>query len=110
MEANAHLWEYSDLTLVTKKLLTKKSIIQRLFLMYPALATRSMDVFELANLLERAGVALVMQEVYTLFRAVDTFRTGSVKMSKMLKFIVDLSSTASPTAAAGENASVYSSS
>lgn len=93
MEGNAHLWSYSNLNHVTKKLITKKSIIQRLFLMYPALASRSIDVFELANVLERSGVTLIMQEVYTLFRAVDTFRTGSVKMSKMLKFIMDLPST-----------------
>jgi len=90
MEGNAHLWEYSDLNRVTKKIIPKKPILQRLFLMYPALANRSMDVSELENILSKSGLALVVQEVHTLFRAVDTFRTGSVKMTKMLKFIMDL--------------------
>jgi hypothetical protein len=90
MEANAHQWIYSDLALVLHKIRPKKEVLQRLFLVYPGLGNKFMDVELLAELLDKAKLALVMQETHTLFRAVDSARNGVVKMTKMLKYIMDL--------------------
>eukprot|EP01031_Cornospumella_fuschlensis_P026714 gene26714-32282_t len=90
MEANANLWHYSDLGLVNKKVKAKKEALQRIMVTYPNLASRQIDVDALADLLQKSGLSFVKQEVCTLFRAVDTQRTGLVKMTKMLKYIMDM--------------------
>lgn len=91
MEANAHLWKLSDLSLVTHKLRPRKEALQRLLVTYPGLAQRFVDVDLLETLLKQAGgEEWIKQEVLTLFRAVDSAHTGSVKMTKLLKYVMDL--------------------
>lgn len=91
MEDNANSYAYSNIALVNDKVRARKEIVQRLFLTYPALTSRMLNVDELAEILiDRAGLSLVKQEVCTLFRAVDAQREGSVKMTKMLKYVMDL--------------------
>lgn len=90
MEANANLWQYSDLGLVNKKVKAKKEALKRILVTYPNLASRQIDVDGLGELLQKAGTSFVKQEICTLFRAVDTQRTGIVKMTKVLKYIMDL--------------------
>ncbi len=90
MEDNSSQWKCSDLKTVEAKLSPKKDIIQRLIVTYPALTSRNMDVKELYAILVRAGLTIIPQEAHTIFRAVDTHRTGTIKMTKMLKYIMDL--------------------
>ncbi len=90
MEANCSQWKYSDLKGVEAKVSVKKEVIQRLILTLPGLAARSMDVKELQSILDRSGLDLMPQEVHTVFRAVDTYRVGSIKATKMLKYFIDL--------------------
>lgn len=90
MEANPSQWVYSDVTVVNQKLKARKEILQRLLITYPGLATRTMDVALWAEICEKAELDLVKQEVCTIFRAVDATRTGVIKMTKMLKYIMDL--------------------
>lgn len=90
MEANAGTWRYSDLSAVSAKLRAKKEVVQRVVLTYPALQTRTVDVAELGEVLERTGLRLVKQEVFTIFRAIDPQRAGTVKMTKLLKYVMDL--------------------
>ena len=90
MEANSNLWPYSNADLVNRKLKQKKEVIQRLILTYPGLQQKVINVDELQELLEKAGLNLVKQEVCTVFRSVDPQRTGSVKLTKVLKHTMDL--------------------
>lgn len=91
MEENCNLWVNSDATRVAAMIKSKKDVLRKLMLTYPSLTTRQMDVDELAKLLEKAGFEnMVLQEVHTLFRVVDTHRTGTVKMTQFLKYILDL--------------------
>lgn len=91
MEDNSTSYTYSNIATVNDKVRARKDIVQRLFLTYPALTSRMLNVDELAEILiDRAGLALVKQEVCTMFRAVDAQREGSVKMTKMLKYVMDL--------------------
>jgi hypothetical protein len=90
MEANPNLWKYSNLSLINSKLLGKKEVIKKIILTYPGLQSRNITVDDLEELLKRSGLDLVKQEIYTVFRAIDVFRFGTVKMTKALKYIIDL--------------------
>jgi hypothetical protein len=90
MEENNKTWVYSNQARVLQKLLAKKEVVQKILLTYPALGTRSLDATELQAIMEKAGVELVKQEVYTIFRAVDVSFTGSIKMTQFLRFVMDL--------------------
>jgi hypothetical protein len=90
MEANPNLWKYSNISLINEKLLEKKEVIQKVILTYPSLQSKNISVDELETVLVRSGLNLVKQEVYTLFRAVDVFRVGTVKLTKILKYILEL--------------------
>ncbi len=90
MEANANTWQCSDISAVSRKLRAKKEVLQRILLTYPALQSRSLNVEELGTILERAGLDLVAQEVHTVFRTIDPQRSGSVKLTKLLKYTMDL--------------------
>jgi hypothetical protein len=90
---NSNVWQYSNIKRVRAKLITKKEILQRLLLTSPGLSHRVIDVFEVQELLNKAGFnesELVMQEMYTLFRAMDSQRTGFVKMTQFLRYIIEL--------------------
>ncbi len=90
MEANSHIWPWSDLSQVARKLKAKKEVLQRIILTYPALQSKSFNVEELGAILERCGLKLVKQEVLTVFRAIDPHKTGSAKLTKLLKYTMDL--------------------
>lgn len=91
MEDNASQYPYSNIALVNAKVRARKAVVQRLFLTFPALTSRTLDVLELYEILvEKAGLDMVKQEVCTLFRAVDSQREGVIKMTRMLKYIMDL--------------------
>jgi Ca2+-binding EF-hand superfamily protein len=90
MEANCGQWNFSDLKEVEAKVTAKKEVIQRLILTLPGLTARNMDVKELQEILNRSGLHLIPQEVHTIFRAVDTYRVGTIKATKMLKYFMDL--------------------
>lgn len=90
MEQCPNEWIYANIKLVSHTVLQKKEAVQRVILTYPSLSTRTIDVHELAEIFKKSGLDLVEQEVHTVFRAIDTYRTGSTKLSKVLKFIVDL--------------------
>lgn len=90
MEANPSIWPYSNADLVNRKLKQKKEVIQRLILTYPGLQGKIISVADLQELLEKSGLDLVKQEVCTVFRLVDPQRTGSVKLTKVLKHVMDL--------------------
>lgn len=79
-----------NLALVTQRILPKKEVLQRLILTYPGLTAVYVDLPITMEICKRAGLALVKQEVCTIFRQVDSFRKGTIKLTKLLKFIVDL--------------------
>lgn len=90
MEENSKTWTYSNLSNVLQKVRPKKEILQKLVLTYPGLQSRMLDVDELQTITDKAGLNLVKQEVWTLFRAVDTMLAGTVKMTQFLKYVIDL--------------------
>jgi len=90
MEEHCHVWIKSDIERIIKKVTPKKDVLQRLFLTAPSLANRSLTADDLGEFLQRAGCDLILQEVHTLFRLVDTYRTGSIKMTLFLKYVMDL--------------------
>ena len=44
----------------------------------------------MTDIFARCGLKLVKQEVVTVFRAIDPHKTGSSKLTKLLKFTMDL--------------------
>jgi len=90
MESNVKIYPYSDIQKILKKLKHKKEVLQRVILTYPSLNTCFIQVEELEKLIERVGLEFEKQEIITLFRTIDTFRAGIIKLTKLLKFIMDL--------------------
>ena len=90
MEEHCQVWTKSDMERIVKKVTPKKDVLQRLFLTAPYLGNRSLTADDLGDFLQRAGCDLILQEVHTLFRLVDTYRAGSIKMTLFLKYFMDL--------------------
>lgn len=91
MEDNAQLFPFSNIALVNVKLRAKKAVLQKVILTLPGLTATMVDVDELFSLLtERGNLDVVKQEVCTLFRAVDAHREGTVKLTKLLKYMMDV--------------------
>lgn len=90
MEEHCQVWTKSDMERIVKKVTPKKDVLQRLFLTAPSLGNRSLTADDLGDFLQRAGCDLILQEVHTLFRLVDTYRAGSIKMTLFLKYFMDL--------------------
>ena len=89
MEENSKRWAYSALPNVVAKMKAFKEVIQRLILFTPGLGNKFVDCDEVGDLFQRAGIEVVKQEVVTFFRILDPRKTGMIKLSKVLKFIVD---------------------
>lgn len=90
MEANPSLWKYSDISYVNQKLKSKKEVIQKIILRSPALGNKNIDVEGLNNILLESGLVLTRQETWTTFRAIDTYRNGSIRLTKFLRYLMDL--------------------
>ena len=90
MEEHCHVWTKSDIVRIITQVTPKKEVLQRLFLTAPSLGSRSLTADDLGDFLQRAGCDLILQEVHTLFRQVDTYRAGTIKMTVFLKYIMDL--------------------
>jgi len=59
------------------------------FLTIPSLASRFLNQREIQAVMMRAGVSLNNQEVVTIFRALDPKKAGKIKLTRVLKFVVD---------------------
>jgi hypothetical protein len=96
MEENHKQWQLSSLVNVTAKLKQREEAIRRVILTTPGLSTTTADYEELKSILGRAGLSLIKQEIVTLFRELDPKRTGTVKVTKLLKFSLDRDVTGQP--------------
>jgi hypothetical protein len=86
---NSHIWECSNIDNVIQKLILRKDILQRLILLTtPNINVQTMDSENINNLLQKAGIFLNKQEMVTLFRNLDTTKTGTAKLSKILKYLM----------------------
>eukprot|EP01039_Chlorochromonas_danica_P007858 gene7858-8670_t len=90
MEDNCRLWPFSDLSQVFQKISSRKEVLTRILLLAPGLSSKVVGAEELEELIQRANVPLVKQEVYTFFRAIDTTYAGVVKLTKVLKYVMEL--------------------
>lgn len=90
MEDNCRLWLFSDLSQVIQKISARKEVLTRILLLAPGLSSKVVGAEELEEFIQRANVPLVKQEVYTFFRAVDTTYAGVVKLTKVLKYVMEL--------------------
>lgn len=90
MEENCKTWPYCNLQQVLHKARPKLEVLRKIVLTYPGLTARTMTVDDLEEVTTKAGLDLVKQEVCTLFRAVDTTFTGTIKMTQFLKYLLDL--------------------
>jgi hypothetical protein len=88
MEENSKMWVHSGLPLVTEKLRAKQEVIIRVILTSPGLTNKMVNPAEVHELFERAGLKLVRQEIVTLFRLLDPRAAGSVKLTKILKYLM----------------------
>lgn len=89
MEENSKQWTNSHLPTVLEKIRFKQEVVTRLILTTPGLANRMSTCEDVEKLFARAGLDLVKQEVITLFRVLDPKKTGFIKLTTLLKYLVD---------------------
>jgi hypothetical protein len=78
------------MNLIREILMTKEEILTRLILTTPGLAKKQIQFEDVEELFEKAKMNLVQQQILTLFRLLDPKRNGSIKMTKVLKFLMNL--------------------
>ena len=66
-----------------------KEIVTKVLLLTKGLSTLYGSYEDVEKIFERSGMRLTKQEAVTVCRAVDGLRTQKVKLSQLLKFIVD---------------------
>lgn len=88
MEENCREWGNSDLSKIVEKLKDHEEVLTRLILTSPGLSRKEMTYAEVLDFFLRAGTPVVKQEVVTLLRVLDPKKYGSVKLTKILKFIL----------------------
>ena len=88
MEDHCKLWTYSALPAVLNKLSRCKELLVRTILCLPGLSSIFVDLNTCFAIFKKAGLTLVKQEIMTMMRVLDPRRIGSVKLTKILKFIM----------------------
>ena len=84
------MWAYSAIAVVSKKLKAKEEPLRRVLLTTQNLASQMYKYDDVGHLFDVAGCKLVRQEVITVCRELDPKKTGLVKLTQLLKFIMDL--------------------
>lgn len=90
MEENSAVWAQSEMSLIIRKLKQRQEVLQRVILLTPGLAGLDVELDDLISILAKADLLLVRQEAITLFRELDPRRSGAVKLSKVLKFLMTM--------------------
>lgn len=88
MEENKKLWINSNLATVVSKLKSRQEVISRIILTTPGLAQKNVTLDDIADILKRGGLDLVKQEIVTMFRVLDPLKVGTIKLTKVLKFLM----------------------
>lgn len=89
MEDNNNIYKYSDLSRVLYSISDRQDVLSHLILTQPGLSSKFVGYDEIAAIFKRAGLNLVKQEIVTLLRVLDPKRSGNIKLTKLLKYIVD---------------------
>jgi len=89
MDENVGVWSQSSLSLIVRAMSARKEVLTRLILTTPGLSSLEVALDAVDDLFRRAGLSLVRQQVATVFRTLDLRRTGLVKLTKVLKFLLD---------------------
>lgn len=82
-------WLTDFISLVMRKVLANMEIVTKVLLLTKGLSTLYGSYEDVEKVFERSGLRLSKQETVTVCRAVDGLRTQKVKLSQLLKFIVD---------------------
>lgn len=90
MESYPDSWLFCNVKKVSEKMLVRKHPLKKVICTYPGMQQASIDLPIMEQLFVKAGLKMVKQEVKTVFRVIDPFHTGSVRMSKLLRFVTDL--------------------
>jgi hypothetical protein len=88
MEENSRHWTHSDIPLVTEKLMAKREVVIRVILTSPGLTNKIVNPAEVHELFERAGLTMARQEIVTLIRLLDPRKSGKIKLTKLLKYLM----------------------
>lgn len=89
MESHTEIWEQCNHPLIMKRVKQKKEAIKKVLLLSPGLSSEFLDLNSMQAIFDKANCILLKQEVCTIFRQIDLARSGSVKMSKLLRYIID---------------------
>ena len=88
MEENPKQFPYSDVKAITIKLKRNLDKIKSLILSLPALENKQVKYRDMAKVFNKAGCTLVKQEVVSLMRHLDPRRSGDLKYTQVLKYLM----------------------
>lgn len=87
MEESSKLWVHSALPLVVEKINRNVEVLRKVILTTPGLRDKQVTVQDVDDLLKKANITLVKQEIITLFRVLDPRKSGIINLTKILKFL-----------------------
>ena len=80
---------FSNIPNIKNKLSQHKEVLKRMILSIPSVQGMTVKYEDLDALFRRAGLNLLKQEVVTLLRVLDPLRLAKVRMTQVLKYIMD---------------------
>ena len=89
MEQNENRWLWSNVAIILKKIAAKHEVVSRLMLATPDIQHAMYTYDEVFDLMKLASVDVIKQETLTISRFLDPTRTGQIKLSKLLKLLMD---------------------
>ena len=90
MEQNDNMWNSCNIPSIIDKIKSKAPLLRTAFLTTRGLSDKTVDAEELEQFFKDAGVHLIKQEVWTLFRSIDVAsgRTGRIQLNTLLRQVL----------------------
>jgi hypothetical protein len=88
MEAHDYRWTICQVSKVINKIKAKASVVKTTLLTIRGLSDKQVSSDELEEIFTRARLGLVKQEVTSLFRSMDTTRSGLITLASILGLVL----------------------
>ena len=89
MEENSKQFVCSDIKVALEAIQRRQEVVTRLILSTPGLANKICSFEDVDHVMQKANVGLVKQQIMTILRALDPQRLNVVKMTQLLKMILE---------------------
>lgn len=89
MEENCKQFQNSDIKIALESIRKRQEVVTRLIITTPGLADKICTFEDVNSVMEKANTGLMKQQIMTILRALDPQRLGVVKMTQLLKMVLN---------------------